>query len=124
MVVAFAIVGDSHQRSARSRGRVRHNQHVLQHVFPNGQESPYTIVHSSWSRLGSGQSLLVEGVLVVGWVVVLEVSVVVFVFLLLVVLLHFVRLVRLLLGFHVVVGMLVALLVLCRCCSFCSLIAT
>ena len=118
MVVAFAIVGDSHQRSARSRGRVRHNQHVL----PKGQGSPYTMVHSTWSRLGSGQSLLVEGVLVVDRVVVLEVSVVVLV--LLVVLLHIVRLERLLFGFHVVVGMLVALLVLCRCCSFCSSIAT
>ena len=122
MVVAFAIVGDSHQRSARSRGRVRHNQHVLQNVLPKGQESPYTIVHSSWSRLGSGQSLLVEGVLVVDRVVVLEVSVVVLV--LLVLLLHIVRLVRLLFGFHVVVGMLVALVVLRRCCSFCSSIAT
>ena len=110
MVVAFAIVGDSHQLL-----RVREEQHLCQpwrHVLPEGQGS----------RIGSGQSLLVEGVLVVDRVVVLEVSVVVLV--LLVVLLHIVRLVRLLFGFHVVVGMLVALLVLCRCCSFCSSIAT
>ena len=107
MVVAFAIVGDSHQLL-----RAREEQHLCQpwrHVLPEGQGS----------RIGSGQSLLVEGVLVVDWVVVLEVSVVVLV--LLVVLLHIVRFVFV---FHVVVGMLVALLVLRRCCSFCGSIAT
>ena len=100
MVVAFAIVGDSHQHSARSRGRVRHNQHVLQHVLPEGQEqeSPYTMVHSSWSRLGSGQSLLVECVLVVDGLIVLEFGVVVLVV--------------------VFVFDFVALLVLHRCCPF------
>ena len=80
--------------------RVWHNQHVL----PKGQGSPYTMVHSTWSRLGSGQSLLVECVLVVDGLIVLEFGVVVLVV--------------------VFVFDFVALLVLRHCCPFCSPIAT